>query len=279
MNQLPAGQALFDVVRPLGSGGLGTVDEIIITASNAPDLPVGMLLARKRLNGAFRADPTARERFEREISAIAGMAHPNVIKCSAQNIDRGPERFYVMPVYANSVRRCIHEGSMTGDWSQIARQGVIIARALAYAHSLGHIHRDIKPDNLLYNNGGPIQVADWGCGYFIHKHSRVLMPLTNGALGTAYYCSWEQWSTGKCGPSGDVYSLGMTLDEWTCGRRRNLGPLDIGNGVRTPTTTELTTGARKFNAVVQAMTARDTRVRIATMTDVASLLEAAISQG
>lgn len=250
--QLPVGQFRFSQVGagPLGVGGLGTVYRIRVEASNARGIPIGSEWAMKKLNQKWAQHPEMRERFEREISALRCMSHPSIVTLTGENLPDG-ERFYVMPLYSNSVRSFIARGGFRGNWRAIAMCGAVLADALQYAHDLGFIHRDLKPDNILFNDHGPLVIADWGLGYFVHRNSLVLQHLTRGGMGTEYYCSLEQWGTGKCDGRGDIYSLGMTIDEWVTGFQRRI---TIGGGIEGDTTMELTNGARKFNALLRSMT-------------------------
>lgn len=274
-NALPLGRFYFNPVCELGRGGLGVVDKIRITDTNANKKPVGSEWARKRLNERWAANPTTQARFEREIVALRTMHHKNIVTFEGEDLRDGSPRFYVMPVYSDSVRKHIARGGFRNDWRSVAAQGATLADALHYAHGLGFIHRDLKPDNLLFNDGGPIVVSDWGLGYFVHKESKVLQSLTNGGMGTEYYCSVEQWATGKSDARGDIYSLGMTLDEWCTGKQRQLGA--VGEGITATTVQPASAGAARFNAVVQAMTHWDREQRPASMAVVATLLRGALA--
>jgi len=272
---LAPGQALFTVEVEIGRGGLGRVDRIRITDTNDAGKPVGSTWACKKLNPKWDQHPVMRQRFEREIRALQAMKHPNIVTCVGENLPGSSERFYAMPLYASNVRKLIAAGTMTADWRGVAQLGVVLADALHYAHGLGFIHRDLKPDNLLFNPKGPIIVADWGLGYFIHKHSVVLQQLTVGGMGTEYYCSLEQWNTGKCGPSGDVYSLAMTLDEWVTGQQRAIA---VGMGIGSANTTaDASAGARRFNALLRRMTNAVAVHRVASMDVVAAELRLALA--
>lgn len=214
---LPKNQFIIESVRELGTGGLGTVDEVVIIESNC-DYPVGMRLARKRLNANWKDNPTARERFEREIKALANMSHASIVPFKGENLPN-QERYYVMPLYARSVRDLINENPMGFDWIDVARLGIKIANAMHYAHQKGYLHRDLKPENLLQDANNHIVISDWGLGYFVHQYSKVF-DLTIGPMGTMYYCSGEQWQTGKCDERGDVYSLGIVLAELVRGANK-----------------------------------------------------------
>lgn len=250
MHGLPPNQFHVKHVRELGVGGLGRVDEVEVVSSNAYDKPVGSRWARKRLNEAFAENAIARQRFDREITVLKSMSHPNIITFEGSSLP-GDERCYVMPVFADSLRKLIARNSKRGDWRFAANQGAVLAGALAYAHELGFFHRDLKPDNLLFNPQGPLTITDWGIGYFVHRESKVLTPLTRGGMGTEYYCSLEQWSTGKCDQRGDIYSLGMTLDELVTGQQRKI---TAGQGLAGTSAPEASTGARTLQGLLIRMT-------------------------
>lgn len=270
--KLPLGQfhLSFSTV-PIGRGGLGSVYSVVVTASNAAGMPVGSKWAAKKLNYNWKNHPVMTARFEREILALRSMSHPNIVTCHGENLPGG-ERFYVMPLFANSVRKHIAMGGLRGNWREIAKLGAELADALQYAHRIGFIHRDLKPDNILFNPSGPLVIADWGLGYFVHRESLVLQQLTRGRMGTEYYCSIEQWSTGKCDCRGDIYSLGMTLDEWVTGRQR---VIEIGMGVDGPATLDPCEGAVWFNKILWAMTQMHKTNRPGSMSAVAASLRGA----
>lgn len=270
MLALPLNQFHFRPVRELGVGGLGRVDEIEVTASNASRKPVGSRWARKRLNAKWGAHPEIRQRFEREIAALGKMAHKNIVTLEGENLP-GEERFYVMPVYQKSLRTLIAENSKRGDWRFVADQGAILADALGYAHRMNFIHRDLKPDNLLFNANGPLTITDWGLGGFVHKHSVVLQQLTRGGMGTEYYCSYEQWHTANCDQRGDIYSLGMTLDELLTGKQRVITP---GHGIGAPGSGVGSTGEARLRAFLAKMTAFMPFQRPNNMAEVAAELRA-----
>lgn len=272
---LPPGRFFFEELGEIGAGGLGRVDKIRITASNATGKDVGTCWARKRLNANWAANPIMIKRLDREIAALKMMSHPNIVTCEGENLPGG-ERFYVMQLFSTSVRKHIAGGGFRNDWRAVAAQGVILADAMSYAHSKGATHRDLKPDNLLFNPGGPITITDWGIGYFIHRESKVLVQLTRGGMGTEYYCSLEQWASGKCDHRGDIYSLGMTLDEWVRGSQR---AIRVGQGIGGPSVAESGEGTRRFNLLLQQMTQVLANSRTSNMNAVSVGLRAALAAG
>lgn len=271
---LPSGQFQFKVVRELGKGGLGTVDEVEITASNC-SYPLGLRLARKRLHPTWAKNPKMAERFEREITALRGMNHPHILSYKGENLHGAQERYYFMPVYPRSARQYLDARGGTA-WLNVADFGATLADALAYAHQCGHTHRDLKPENILLTDKNTPIIADWGLGYFVHQYSVVLLRLTVAGMGTEYYCSGEQWQTGKCSASGDVYSLGMTLAELATGAREGLA--FPGEGVRRAIVAG-SPGAEQFSLVIKNMTAMAPSARLQSMTQVATELRRALRLG
>ena len=170
--RLPPGEFRFRVVRELGRGGLGCVDEIAISETNEASKPVGSHWARKRLNEKWDQHPQARARFEREIQTLKDLSHARIISFEGENLKTGTTRFYVMPLFQYNLRANGVIGATP--WRDVAWHGAQLADALQYAHGRGAIHRDIKPENLLYNREGGVVIADWGIGYFIHRDSIVL---------------------------------------------------------------------------------------------------------
>jgi serine/threonine protein kinase len=91
---------------------------------------------------------------------------------------------------------------------QVARLGVQVAEALAYAHGRGIVHRDIKPSNLLLDSAGLVWVSDFGLA---KTHEQALTE-TGDLVGTVRYMAPERFR-GECDARADVYALGLTLYE------------------------------------------------------------------
>lgn len=149
MHQLPPGRFYFNWGERLGAGGLGYVDKIVITASNSNENPVGAERACKRLNDKFKAHPEMQARFEREITTLRGLDHPNIMTCVGENLPESNERFYVMPLYTSSLRKFIAAGTKAGDWRFFADQGASLADAMSYAHGQPRHRPQLPPAQVL----------------------------------------------------------------------------------------------------------------------------------
>ncbi len=253
-----------EFVKRLGEGGLGYVDKVVVRESDF--LTPGTFVAAKYLKK--KNDSGFVDRFRREVEATGGMGHPNIITVLGYNLS-GDRPHYLMPLYQTTVRSTM--SGQIGNWKYIAGIGAILADALSYAHALGHYHRDLKPDNLLFDDKGPIQIADWGIGKFIHRYSAVLG--THAGIGTPYYCAPEQWLHAQYGPTVDVFSLGRLLDEWVRGGKRGIFTPKNAGAISNPRTA----GARHFNSVLYTMTLAAPSQRLRTMDDVAQHLRHALA--
>jgi len=270
---------LFNYLEKIGAGGLGEVHKIVITDTNASSKPVGSEWALKKLNDQWRAHPVMMRRFEREIATLKEMTHNNIVPFEGENLAEGDERFYLMPLFNDNVRQFVARGGKRGDWRFMAGLGVTLANAMHYAHTHTRqfVHRDLKPENILFNGGKQLVIADWGLGYFVHKQSVVLVNLTRGGgLGTEYYCSFEQWTTGKCDARGDIYALAMTLDEMVTGNQRQI---QVGLGIKSDCTPPTSQGSIKFNRLLRDMSGFFPHERPASMAEVARRLQEAINAG
>ncbi|MFO0941310.1 MAG: protein kinase [Pirellulales bacterium] len=208
----------YEVVKQIGSGGMGTVYEAI-------DTRLRRTVALKILNRASREVDSIASRFRREAKLIASLDSPHVVAIyDTGESDSGP---YIAMQYCEA-----------GTLSDLLRQGMLSTRLAAdlvrqaalgidAAHSVGVVHRDLKPGNLLLvNNAGSknpegqleVRVADFGLARQIEDDCTQTQ--TGDLLGTPAYLAPEQL-LGKKSTSlapMDIYALGAILYECLTGR-------------------------------------------------------------
>ncbi len=205
----------YTIERELGRGGMATV---YLARDLKHDRPVALKVLDLELGAAV-----GYERFRREIALAAKMDHPNILAV----LDSGEADgllFYVMPHV---------EGGSLGD--RLAREAQLplddalritrdVASALSHAHSLGIVHRDIKPGNILLSGERTI-VADFGIAKAVTESGGETLTETGLAVGTPAYMSPEQ-TTGRKDIDGrtDVYSLGCVFYHMIVGEPPFTGP-------------------------------------------------------
>jgi hypothetical protein len=213
------------VERIIGQGGMGAV---YLAQQSRPVRTVAV----KVLIPATGLDPeqqrTFLERFRREADTIAKLEHKNILPIFEYEealVDGQHLAYLVMPyIRGGTLRERIDEMRHQGrqfDLNTVASYISQIADALSYAHSLGVIHRDIKPGNLLFHQDGRLLLSDFGIVRLIAMPS---LTTAGNFLGTAEYASPEQVSASELDPRSDIYSLGIILYELLTGNVPFTGP-------------------------------------------------------
>ncbi len=191
----------YDIHRLLGRGGMGAVYQ---AHERALDRPVAIKVLPPEVAGTA----TARDRFLREARTAARLTHPNIVPLFTFGETAGLIYYVMGYVEGESLQQRIDrvgriEPERTG---RILEQ---LARALDYAHALGVVHRDVKPDNVLIERGsGEAKLTDFG----IAKRATDGATLTGTGLlmGTPRYMSPEQASGDRdLDGRSDIYALGL----------------------------------------------------------------------
>jgi eukaryotic-like serine/threonine-protein kinase len=203
----------YELERVLGTGGMATV-------FCAFDTVLERKVALKILHEQFAADDDYVARFDNEARAAARLTHPNIVTV----IDRGAQdgrRFIVFEhVDGETLKQLAgRDGPLSVEI--VLRLGADVARGLAFAHSNGIVHRDVKPQNVLVDDHGRAKVTDFGIARTgtASGHTE-----TGTILGTGSYISPEQARGERAGPASDVYALGAVLHELLTGRPPYDGP-------------------------------------------------------
>lgn len=189
----------YSVDREIGRGGMGVV---YLAHEVALDRPVAL----KVMLPAYAARPVPRERFLREARTAAKLSHPNIVPIHAVAETDDFVYFAMAYVQGETLGMRIRErGPLRG--REAVRVLQEVAWALAYAHAEGVVHRDVKPDNILLEDGsGRALVTDFGIA---RMRAEPGADDPDPLFGTAAFMSPEQASGGDVGPAGDLYSLGV----------------------------------------------------------------------
>ena len=203
----------YEIKGPLGEGGMAVVYRAF---DSLLDRQVAIKVLKLYQIGR-RASPAATQgflkRFEREAHALARLQHPNIVPIIDYGSAGENYPYLVMPLLlggtlADKVGRPMH-------FAKAAQFLAPVAAALAYAHRLGMLHRDIKPNNILLAESGDPLLADFGLVRFMESES-ISLTASGAVLGTPMYMAPEQWK-GEELPQTDIFALGMVFYELVTG--------------------------------------------------------------
>lgn len=191
----------YEVSGIVGIGGMGVV-------CKGRDPALDRTVAIKVLLPHLAANRLARIRFLREARSAASIVHENVMPIFGIE-DRGAVPFLVMPFSRGQTlqRRIDTEGPLSVQ--QVVRVGIQVARALAAAHAQGLIHRDVKPANIMLDEGTDrVLLADFGLARAIDDLS---VTRSGMVAGTPLYMSPEQIQGETLSQKSDLFSLGSVM--------------------------------------------------------------------
>ena len=211
MNNL-IGQSIgrYHIVEQLGAGGMAYVYKAYDTRL---ERDVAMKVIRTGVFGSDVLDEMLK-RFEREAKTLAKLTHPNIVSI----IDYGEYEgapYLVMPYLpGRSLKERLGKAI---PYQEAAKILAPIADALAYAHSLGIVHRDVKPANILITASGQPMLTDFGIAKILESDGQTLTGSGVG-IGTPEYMAPEQW-TGQVTRAVDIYSMGVVFYELITGHK------------------------------------------------------------
>lgn len=197
----------YRLLERIGAGGMGTVFRALQESLRRE-------VAIKILSPAWNADARHCEAFENESRVIAALHHTNIVEVFGAG-QEGDYRYYVMSLVDGQgvSPACIRKAFPGESYERaVARVGLQAAQALAYAHSCGVLHRDVKPGNLLLDAEGVLRVGDFGLATILNNGETAPL-VTQSHDGTLRYMAPERLMKGENSFAGDQYSLGVTLYE------------------------------------------------------------------
>ncbi len=202
----------YELQERIGRGGMAEVYRAYHAALDRN-------VAIKILHPFLGEDPAFKDRFESEARNVARLRHPNIVQVYDFEHDTTRDLYYMVMEYIDgaSLRARLLSLEFEGqrltipESINITRQ---LASALAYAHSRGMIHRDIKPGNIMFDSEGRVVLTDFGIARIISGPN---MTASGSMVGTPAYMSPEQ-GLGQSGDNrSDIYSLGIVLYQMVTG--------------------------------------------------------------
>jgi serine/threonine-protein kinase len=196
----------YVVTRRLGSGGMATV-------WLARHQQLGRPLVLKMLHAHLAREEEMRERFRREAESAAQLWHPHI--CPIIDFGLAGDAVYlVMPYLPGGSLADRLSRDRTLPHNASAAISVQVACALDHAHRHGIVHRDVKPDNILFDEEGHALITDFGIAT-ARFHGRLTG--TGRAMGTPHYMSPEQAMGKMVDGRSDLYAAGVMLYEMLLG--------------------------------------------------------------
>lgn len=217
--RLEPGQRIgdYEVLRPLGRGGLGAIYEARHAISHR--LEALKLLLPEQIDA-----PEMSERFRREIQVLASLNHPNIARLhNAFEVEgllvMAMELVEGEDLRARSRRTRIPLPTLLEYASQVLA-------GLEYAHSKGVVHRDVKPANVMISTAGPVKLLDFGIAL---AESQSDLTMAGALIGSPMHMSPEQIRAERATVQSDIYAVGVLLYELIAGEP----PLRGGNTYET----------------------------------------------
>jgi len=196
----------YRIINRIGSGGMADV-------YSAADTHLDREVALKVLHRRFAEDPQFVERFRREASAAAALAHPNVVNVFDRGEHDGIYYIAMERLDGRTLKDLIGDEAPL-DQCRAIDLAIQILEAAGFAHARGIVHRDFKPHNVIVADDDRAKVTDFG----IARAGASEMTETGSILGTAQYFSPEQAQGQGVGPTSDLYSIGVMMYEMLAAR-------------------------------------------------------------
>jgi len=196
----------YRIIAKLGVGGMGVVYQAVDEQTN-------QLVAIKTLPPTLAVDKEFVRRFQREAEALAQLDHPNIVKL-IETFEEDDSHYIVMEyIDGMTLTQLLAYGPLSVERARdIALQ---VCDALAYAHSRGIIHRDIKAGNIMVTKEGVVKVTDFGIARMV---TATLLTRTGGGFVSPQTVPPEVVKGEKADNRSDVYSLGVVLFQMLTGR-------------------------------------------------------------
>jgi serine/threonine protein kinase len=204
------GQSLdrYHILEQLGEGGMAVVYKAYDTHLDRP-------VAVKVILPGFEHSEKFLKRFEREARALAKLFHPNIVRVLDYGQHNGLPYLVMEYLPGGTLKK---KQGQPLPWQEAARLLAPVARALAYAHQQGILHRDVKPSNILITQSGEPMLSDFGLAKILESQDVADITGSTGVVGTPAYMAPEQITGNKVDQRVDIYALGIVFYELVTGR-------------------------------------------------------------
>lgn len=256
----------YIIESALGEGGMATVYLAIQQKLNRK-------VAIKVLDPAFLKNKVLADRFMIEAQTAANLSHPNII--SIYDVGQVGKLYYIVMELLDGSLKDLIKNSPNHRLPPKESLGIIskIAPALDYAHKQGIIHRDIKPDNIMFRSDGTPVLVDFGIARAVDTDLQ--MTKTGMGIGTPHYMSPEQCKTGPLDGRSDFYSLGVVLYELLTGEKPYKAETILAMALRhiQDPVPKLPAPLARYQPLVDKMMAKNKEDRVQNGTELQQLID------
>ncbi len=215
----------YQLVRPLGAGGMGAVFEAVHTG-------LGKAVAIKTLTPALLQDPESETRFLREAEAASRLQHPHVVDVTDFGSDGGVIYLVMELLRGEDLGSLLARAPAGLDLEFVADTLLAVCAGVFAAHEMGVFHRDLKPQNIFLQRtplGAVVpKVLDFGISKLVDGPDRSTLTHPGVLMGTTHYISPEQVMGGEGDRRSDQFALGVILYECLTGRHPHEGETCFG---------------------------------------------------
>jgi len=205
----PTARRRYEALAKLGEGGMGAT--LLVR-----DRHLGRQVALKLVRDEQMMTAGGRERLRREVELLLRLRHPNVIGVLDADTTAVPPYFTMEYVPGETLERLLADGPF--EERRALELFSALAMAVAAAHAVGVLHRDIKPGNVIVEPDGTPRLIDFGLATLVASHELTALTRTGQVVGTAAYLPPEILSGERATEASDVYQLGVSLYETLTGR-------------------------------------------------------------
>lgn len=211
MTDLLIGQEIgqYVVMSKIGQGGMASVYKAFQSS-------LARYVAIKVLPKELAKDASFVKRFQGEAKAVAALEHPHILPVYDSGSYHDQLYMVMRFVDGGTLDDLLAENNLS--YTRIAQIIGDIASALDYAHSLGIVHRDVKPSNVLIDQHGVVLLTDFGLAKVVKDSDQSRITKVGTVVGTATYMAPEQAADEPLDARSDIYSLGVVLFEMLTGR-------------------------------------------------------------
>ena len=244
----------YKIEHELGRGGMAKV-YLAVQES------VQRRVALKVMSPVLLVDPSFSARFMREARIAANLSHQHVV--AVYNVGAHEDSHYIAMEYVSGgdlAARCLTP-MLALEALRVIRE---IAGALDYAHSKGFVHRDVKPENILFRENGSTVLTDFGIARAVNSNTQ--MTRTGAVIGTPQYMSPEQARGRDLDGRSDLYGLGIVLYEMLTGKVPYEGSDSVSVGIKhvTEPLPQLPVALSQFQPLLDRFLAKDPKDRYQT---------------